>query len=227
MAVSAFPFRATFSLAFPIKVLSFLLWYRKSVDCHAVGAARDRHVVAAGGAVVVAASQVQLATRGADAPVVEPQEGGAATHAEPRGYPFGAADGDVAGAAEDGHGQGARGGGEHHLQATGATIDAEGTEPEFAQVGDQPRGAAADLDVPGDARVERDLCRAPRPAVEPVAGRSPWVPDGNDASPHPYHRHLVPEARAAQAPHARVGQDGDPMGAVREPQATAPRGTER
>src|SRR3712207_864637 len=146
MAVSASPFRVIFSLAFPIKVLSFLPWHRKSVDCHAVGAARDRHVVAAGGAVVVAASQVQLATRGADAPIVEPQEGGAATHGEPRGYPFGAADSDVAGAAEDGHGRGARGGGEHHLQAAGATIDAKRTGPELAQVGDQPRDAAADLD---------------------------------------------------------------------------------
>src|SRR5215217_2368161 len=53
---------------------------------------------------------------------VDTQIGSATVYAEPRGDPFGTADGDVAGAPEDDHGHDARGSGEHHLQAAGATI---------------------------------------------------------------------------------------------------------
>src|SRR5829696_3091814 len=53
---------------------------------------------------------------------VDAQVGSATVYTEPCGDPFGAADGDVAGATEDDHGHDARGSGEHHLQATSATI---------------------------------------------------------------------------------------------------------
>ena len=155
------------------------------------------------------------------------QVGSATVHAEPRGDPFGTADGDVAGATEDDHGHGARGSGEHHLQAAGATIQAERSEPEPAQVGEEPRGAAANLDVPGYACVELDLRGTLRPVVEPVAAREPGVLDGHDTSPRLYHWHPVPEACAVEASQVRVGLDDDPMGAVREPQASAPRQAER
>src|SRR5215208_2133204 len=128
IALSAATSRATFSLAFPIKIRSFL---RSSllVDAQVVGAARYGDVVAVCGTVVVPTLQVQLAARGADVPVVEGQVGDTAFHAEPRSDPFGAADGDVAGATEDDHGHGARGIGEHHLQAASATIYAQRSEP--------------------------------------------------------------------------------------------------
>src|ERR687897_1669332 len=121
IALSAASSRATLSLDFPIKIRSFL---RSSlfVDAQVVGAARDGDVEAVCGTVVVPTLQVQLATGGTDIPVVELQVGSATVYTEPCGDPFGAADGDVAGATEDDHGHDARGSGEHHLQATSATI---------------------------------------------------------------------------------------------------------
>src|SRR5918997_1521422 len=91
IVLSAPSSRATFSLAFQIKITSFL---RSSlfVDAQVVGAARDGDVVAVCGTVVVPTTlQVQLATGSTDVPVVERKVGEAAFHAESRGYPFGAA----------------------------------------------------------------------------------------------------------------------------------------
>src|SRR3712207_3675169 len=122
IVLSAPSSRATFSLAFLIKIPSFL---RSSlfVDAQVVGTARDGHVVAVCGTVVVPATlQVQLATGGTDVLVVELQVGSATLYAEPRGYPFGAAGSNVAGATEDDHRHDARGNGEHNLQAAGATL---------------------------------------------------------------------------------------------------------
>src|SRR5918998_1159019 len=114
MAVSAPTLCATFSLDFPIKIRSFLP-LATFVDAYVVGAARDGDVVAICRGVVVPTLQVQLTTGDTDVPVVERQVGSATIYADPCGDPFGAADGDVAGATDDGHGHGARGGGEHHL----------------------------------------------------------------------------------------------------------------
>src|SRR5918995_6781090 len=227
IALSAASSRATLSLDFPIKIRSFL---RSSlfVDAQVVGATRDGDVVAVCGTVVVPTLQVQLATGGTDIPVVEPQVGSATVYTEPCGDPSRSADGDVAGATEDDHGRGARGSGEHHLQVAGATIQAERTEPEPVQSGDEPRGAAADLDVPGHARVERDLCGGTlRSVVEPVAERNPRVPDSHDTSLHAYRWHPVSEAGPVEAPQVQIGSDDDPMGAVCEPQTTACRRAER
>src|SRR5215212_6712788 len=129
IAVPALSTCVTLSFALPIKICSF-------VDAQVVGAARDGYVVAVGGAVVVPAPQVQRTAGGADVLVVELQVRGAAFHAEPRGNACGAADGYVAGTAENDHGHGARGGGERHLQAADATMKAERSEPEPAEVGD-------------------------------------------------------------------------------------------
>src|SRR5215210_2095647 len=127
MTVSAPTLCATFSLDFPIKIRPFLP-LATFVDAHVVSAARDTDVVAIRGTVVVPALQVQLATGGTDIPVVELQVGSATVYTEPCGDPSRSADGDVAGATDDGHGHGARGGGEHHLQATSATIYAQRSE---------------------------------------------------------------------------------------------------
>src|SRR5215218_2170837 len=116
------------SLAFLITVRSFSV-SSLPFDTHVVRAARNGDVVAVHGVLAAPASEDQFAARGADAPVVEGQVGDAAFHAEPRSDPFGAADGDVAGATEDDHGHGARGIGEHHLQAASATIYAQRSEP--------------------------------------------------------------------------------------------------
>src|SRR5918999_3763165 len=120
MTLSAPSSRVNFSLAFPIKIRS-LLRSSLSVDAQVVGAARYGDVVAVYGTVVGPTLQIELATGGPDVPVVERQVGSATVYAEPRGDPFGAEDGDVAGATEDDHGHDARGSGEHHLQAAGAT----------------------------------------------------------------------------------------------------------
>src|SRR5918997_3061578 len=91
MALSAPSSRSTFSLAFPIKIRSFL---RSSlfVDAQVVGAARDGDVIAVCGTVVAPIAQVQLASGGTNAPVVEFQVGDATAYTKPRGRTFGAAD---------------------------------------------------------------------------------------------------------------------------------------
>src|ERR671916_3209866 len=114
MVPSAASSCATISLAFPIKTRSFLCSSR-FVDTQIVGATGDSEGIAVYGSVVVTTLQVQLATGDTDVPVVKRQVGSATVYAEPCGDPFGASDGDVAGATDDGHGHGARGGGEHHL----------------------------------------------------------------------------------------------------------------
>src|SRR5215211_1738800 len=210
---------STFSLAFPIKIHSFLP-YSLFVDAQVVCSARDGDVVAVCGPLVVPALQVQLSARGANAPVVELQFGGAPAYAEPRGDPVRSLNDDVADAAEDDHDHGARGCGKDHLQAAGTSVHAEGSEPESAQIGDEPRGTAADLDVPRYAGVELDLRETLRPAIEPVVDRDPRVQNGHEASPHTYRRHPIPEASAVEALQVRVGPDDDPMGAVPKSQAS-------
>src|SRR5919112_4810305 len=106
MAVSAPTLCATFSLDFPIKIRSFLP-LATFVDAQVVGAARYGDVVAVCRSAVVPTLQVQHATGGTDVPVVELQVGSATVEAEPRGDPFWAADGHVAGATDNGHGHGA------------------------------------------------------------------------------------------------------------------------
>src|SRR5215217_895507 len=93
------------SLAFLITVRSFSV-SSLPFDTHVVRAARNGDVVAVHGVLVAPASEVQVAARGADAPVVKGQVGSAAVDAEPCGDPFGATAGDVGGCAEydDGHG---------------------------------------------------------------------------------------------------------------------------
>src|SRR5215216_8201195 len=94
------------------------------------------------------------------------------------------------------------------------------------QVDDEPRGAAAGLNVPGDTCVERDLPETLGATVEPVAGQNPGVPDGHGAFLHHYRRYAVPEASVVQAPQVQIGSDDDPVDAVREPQATTPQRAE-
>src|SRR5215211_4859436 len=115
------------SLAFLITVRSFSV-SSLPFDTHVVRAARNGDVVAVHGVLVAPAPQVQLATGGTDVLFVELKVGSATVHAEPHGDPFGAADGDVAGATEDNHGHDARGSGEHNFQAAGATIYAQRSE---------------------------------------------------------------------------------------------------
>src|SRR5215211_6639340 len=124
IGVSAPSLYSTFSLAFPIKIHSFLPC-SVFVDAQVVRSARDGDVVAVCGPLVVPALQVQLSARGANAPVVELQFGGAPAYAEPRGDPVRSLNDDVADAAEDDHAHGARGCGKDHLQAAGTSVHAE------------------------------------------------------------------------------------------------------
>jgi hypothetical protein len=92
---------------------------------------RDDDVVAVCCGVVVSGLQFHCSTGGANVPVVELLVGSATVYAESCDDSVRSPYGDVAGAAEDDHGHVARGGGEHHVDVAGATVQSQG--PRAAQ----------------------------------------------------------------------------------------------